>query len=166
MDPPSTTGGQTASPIREMSGARVIEEIVHGGAEYRAVLDWRERILRRPLGLGLTANDTAGEDSQRHFVLRDGGVLVAGVIAVSHDPGTVRLRQMWVREDRAGTGLGRSLLEGVAGIFRAEGFLRITLHARVAVRGFYEKCGYTAEGMEFEEIGIPHIRMSLRIGNG
>jgi predicted GNAT family N-acyltransferase len=165
-DPLSTTGGQTVSPIREMSGARVIEEIVHGGADYRAALDWRERILRRPLGLVLTENDTVGEDSQRHFVLRNGEVILAGVIAVSHEPGTIRLRQMWVREDLAGTGLGRSLLEGVARIFRAEGSLRITLHARVAVRGFYEKCGYTAEGTEFEEIGIPHIRMIRRIENG
>jgi predicted GNAT family N-acyltransferase len=44
-------------------------------------------------------------------------------------------------------------------------FLWITLHARVVVRGFYEKCGYTAEGTEFEEIGIPHIRMIRRIEN-
>lgn len=149
-----------------MSGVRVIEEIVHGGADYRSVLDWRERILRRPLGLVLTENDTAGEDSQRHFVLRDGDLILAGVIAVSCDAGTVRLRQMWVREDRAGTGLGRFLLEGVARIFRAEGLLRINLHARVAVRGFYQKCGYTADGPEFDEIGIPHIRMILRIENG
>jgi len=56
-------------------------------------------------------------------------------------------------------------LSTTGGQTASPGFLRITLHARVAVRGFYEKCGYTAEGTEFAEIGIPHIRMSLRIAN-
>lgn len=146
-----------------MSETPVIGEIGHGSAEYQAVLDCRDRILRRPLGLVLTDEDTADEDSQRHFVLRKNGALLAGVIAMKIEPGTVRLRQMWVREDMAGQGLGRSLLAGVEQILGAEGFLRIILNARVIVRGFYEKCGYASEGPEFEEIGIPHVRMTRRI---
>ena len=142
----------------------MIEEIHHGSDDYRAVLVWRDRILRRPLGLVLTDEDTAGEECQRHFVLRDGETILAGVIAVARQPATVRLRQMWVRDDRSGQGLGRSLLAGVEEMLRAEGFLRITLNARVAVRGFYKKCGYTAEGPVFTEIGIPHIRMIRCIG--
>lgn len=141
-----------------------IDEIAHDGTDYRAVLDWRDRILRRPLGLVLTKADTAGEEGQRHFVLRDGDALVAGVIAVPQESGCVRLRQMWVRTDAAGKGHGRSLLAGVERIFREEGVLRITLNARVVVRGFYGRCGFTAEGPEFEEVGIPHIRMIRRIG--
>ena len=148
-----------------MSQAPVIVEIAHGSADYRAVLGCRDRILRRPLGLVLAEVDTAGEESQRHFVLREGDALLAGVIAAAPEPGTMRLRQMWVRSNAAGQGRGRFLLAGVERIFRAEGLLRITLNARLVVRGFYEKCGYTAEGDEFEEVGIPHIRMTRRIGD-
>jgi predicted GNAT family N-acyltransferase len=146
-----------------MNKTTFIEEIAQGSADYVAVLDWRDRILRRPLGLVLTEDDTAGEESQRHFVLRENLTLLAGVIAVEIEAGTVRMRQMWVRDDMAGQGLGRSLLAGVEQILGAEGFLRFTLNARVTVRGFYEKCGYAAEGPEFEEIGIPHVRMTRRI---
>ena len=147
-----------------MSETAVIEEISHGSTDYWAVLGWRDRIPRRPLGMTLTEADTAGEESQRHFVLRKGDVLLAGVIALPQESGTVRLRQMWVRADAAGQGHGRLLLAGVERIFNKEGFHRMILNARIIVRGFYEKCGYTAEGPEFEEVGIPHIRMSRRIG--
>ena len=140
-----------------------VEEIHPGGSDYQSTLVWRDQILRRPLGLVLTEADTEGEENQRHFVLREMHVILAGVIALTHEPGTMRLRQMWVRSDAAGHGRGRSLLAGVEEVLRAEGFLRITLNARVAVRGFYEKCGYTAKGSEFEEIGIPHIRMTRQI---
>lgn len=141
-----------------------IEEIEPGSPCYREILDWRDLILRRPLGLVLTDADLAGEESQRHFVLKDGDALLAGVIAVTQEPGTVRLRQMWVRGDAAGQGHGRSLLAGVERILCAEGIRRITLNARVVVRGFYEKCGYAAEGAEFDEVGIPHVRMTRRMG--
>ena len=141
-----------------------IEEIAHGSACYRKVLCWRDLILRRPLGLFLTDADTAGEESQRHFVLKRGETLLAGVIAVIEKPGTMRLRQMWVRSDAVGQGHGRSLLAGVERILHEEGLLRITLNARLIVRGFYDKCGYAVEGEAFEEVGIPHIRMTRRIG--
>jgi predicted GNAT family N-acyltransferase len=160
---PNKKRDEPASHLREMNETSAIEEIEHGSAEYRAVLVLRDQILRRPLGLVLTDDDTAGEHDQRHFVLRKNGSLLAGVIAMNIEPGTVRLRQMWVREDMAGQGLGRSLLAGVEQILGAEDFLRITLNARIIVRGFYEKCGYTVEGPEFEEIGIPHVRMTRRI---
>jgi predicted GNAT family N-acyltransferase len=35
----------------------------------------------------------------------------------------------------------------------------IMMHARKTAIGFYEKLGYTAEGDEFSEVGIPHVEM-------
>lgn len=139
-----------------------IDEIRFGSPDYLITLGFRDLILRRPLGLSLNAADTAGEDGQRHFVLKEADTILAGVIASQTDPQTVRLRQMWVRDDLAGSGMGRALLAGVERILKADGYGRITLHARVAVRCFYEKCGYHVEGEVFDEITIPHIRMSRR----
>lgn len=143
-----------------MNDAPLILEIAHGSADYHKVVQWRDKVLRRPLGLELTAADVAGEEAQRHFVLRKGREIQAGVIAVPAVAGVVRLRQMWVRDDMSGQGFGRALLEGVEAILRGEGYKLVVLNARLAVRGFYRNCGYLAEGPEFEEVGIPHIVMS------
>ena len=48
--------------------------------------------------------------------------------------------------------------------FASEGVRDFTLHARVSAAGFYRKCGFVEEGAPFREIGIPHIRMRLRVG--
>ena len=146
-----------------MPPAPFIEEIQFGSPDYRAVLVCRDRMLRQPLGLALSPGDTLGEDSQRHFVLRHADSILAGVIAIVEGNQTVRLRQMWVRDDVAGSGRGRTLIEAVERILITEGIREITLHARVVVLGFYEKCGYFPEGEVFQEIGIPHIRMTRRI---
>lgn len=137
-----------------------IEEIPYGSDAYRRILGFRDQILRRPLGLSLNSSDTAGENAQRHFVLKKADAILAGVIVMKLDTQTARLRQMWVRQDVAGRGMGRALLAGVEDVLQTEDYLQITLHARLSVRGFYEKCGYSAEGEVFDEIGIPHIIMT------
>ncbi len=44
------------------------------------------------------------------------------------------------------------------------GLKEVTLHAQVHARGFYEKYGFKAEGAVFDECGIDHIQMRLRLG--
>jgi predicted GNAT family N-acyltransferase len=42
---------------------------------------------------------------------------------------------------------------------RAGNIFKVTLHARISARRFYEQLGYTASGEVFTEVTIPHIAM-------
>ena len=44
---------------------------------------------------------------------------------------------------------------------RSHGIRNPYLHAQVQAVPFYEKLGFSREGDEFDEAGIPHVRMSL-----
>ena len=136
-----------------------ILEIEHGSEIHLATLDARDRILRQPLGMRLSGEDTRGEEAQRHFVILQHGQPRAGVVAMAGAEREVRLRQMWVEPGFAGMGLGRSLLEQLLAKLAAEGIGQVVLHARKPVLGFYRKCGFVEEGEEFTEVGIPHRRM-------
>ena len=39
----------------------------------------------------------------------------------------------------------------------------IKLSAQLHARGFYERCGYTAHGDIYDDVGIPHIDMEKRL---
>ncbi|MFC7339590.1 GNAT family N-acetyltransferase [Haloferula chungangensis] len=138
-------------------------EIPHLSPAWREVLIHRDRISRRPLGINLSDEDTVNESSQRHFVLRDGSHIIAGLISCPPENKTIKLRQMWVHEDQQGNGMGSRLLTEISEQFAREGIERLRLHARVSVRSFYEKCGYLAEGRIFTEVGIPHIIMERQL---
>jgi predicted GNAT family N-acyltransferase len=43
------------------------------------------------------------------------------------------------------------------------GFTSVYLHAQAVAAGFYERLGFRAVGPVFDEVGIPHVRMSLGI---
>lgn len=140
-----------------------VEEVSHGSHGYQVMLQARNRILRQPLGLQLTEKDTLGEDTQRHFGLFMGDLLVGGVIANQQTPETTQLRQMWIEPNCANRGLGRLLLEEVLTKLAQESTEMVVLHARVPVLEFYRKCGFKSEGDSFIEVGIPHRRMKLTI---
>jgi predicted GNAT family N-acyltransferase len=73
-----------------------------------------------------------------------------------------RIGRMAVLAKHRGSGIGRAILEMLEARAREQKLDGIVLHAQVHARGFYEHLGYAAYGDEFQEAGIPHIRMKKR----
>lgn len=142
-------------------------QIRFGSEEYRQACALRQAVLREPLGLSLADEDLSAEADQLHFGLfAADGTLAACVIAAPLDPGHAKIRQMAVRPDFQGQGLGRRLLTAVGQVLEDQGFRRLSLHARAHVIGFYESLGFTVIGEPFTEVGIPHRKMTKQIGAG
>ena len=138
----------------------LFKEIAFGTDEYRGECRLREEVLRRPLGLSLSPEDLAGEESQLHFGLFEPyDNLVACVIAAPLSPTSARIRQMAVAPAHQGKGIGQRIMLEMEKSLRARGYKSFELDARVTAVGFYEKLGYTAVGDEFMEVTVPHFRM-------
>ena len=139
-------------------------EIAHGTDEYRRELLLREEVLRKPLGLELTAEDLAGEEKQLHFGLFEpDDDLVACVVAVRLSPTEARLRQMAVSPAHQRRGLGQRLLGELEDDLRARGIRNLVLNARRSAVGFYEKLGYAVGGDEYVHLTVPHVRMTKAV---
>ena len=138
-------------------------EIEFGSEPYRQELLLRDAILRKPIGLKLPER-MDDEAACRHFGLIRDGELLACLIAVPLEPGTVRIRQMAVQSGLQGTGLGRRLMLESEAILKSDGVREFILHARATAIGFYEKLGYRPVGNRFTEVGIPHVLMEKHNG--
>jgi predicted GNAT family N-acyltransferase len=56
-------------------------------------------------------------------------------------------------------GVGSAILNELVAIADERAMPRLVLHAQTRARRFYERHGFRAEGEEFMEAGIPHVRM-------
>ncbi|MFJ1752582.1 GNAT family N-acetyltransferase [Kitasatospora sp. NPDC088134] len=74
--------------------------------------------------------------------------------------GRVLLGRLAVVKAARGTGLGVRLVRAVEESGRERGAREVELHAQVQALGFYERLGYTAEGPEYLDAGIPHRTMT------
>jgi ribosomal protein S18 acetylase RimI-like enzyme len=133
--------------------------IDHGSREYQQMVQLRNEILRRPLGLLFTSEELEREKEEILIGAFEEEKMLGCCMLIKQDPITVRLRQMAVLNNLQGKGIGRALMQFAENIARDRGFQKITMHARKTAVGFYEKLGYRVCGEEFEEVTIPHYVM-------
>jgi predicted GNAT family N-acyltransferase len=137
--------------------------IDHGSKDYREMVELRNNILRKPLGLGFTDEELAAEKDDILLGCYDDDKLEACCMLTKTGPKTVRLRQMAVGSGLQGKGIGRVLMSFAENIARDHGFKRLTMHARKSAVGFYEKNGYKVCSDEFLEVTIPHYVMEKEL---
>ena len=136
-------------------------EILHTSSRFSEEVDLRNRILRIPLGLILSDEELQEEAEQLHFgLINVDDQLVACCLIVPIFDTHVKLRQMAVKEDCQGMGLGSQLISAIECELILRGIRSMELHARSAALQFYEKQGYRKGGNEFFEVGIPHWKMT------
>ena len=82
------------------------------------------------------------------------------------DETTAKLERLAVLPNFRKYGIGRKLMETALEFLSKRNFLIVRIHAQAAVKEFYQKLGFVAEGAIFEEAGIPHIKMSKQLQSG
>ncbi|WP_114792195.1 GNAT family N-acetyltransferase [Niabella yanshanensis] len=134
-----------------------------GTKEYQQMIDLRNEILRKPLGMELESSDIeADKENILIGAFEEEKMLGCCILVKEGDLGVI-LRQMAVRNQLQGKGIGRALMEFAETIARDIGYREISMHARSSAAGFYEKMGYNVTGDEFLKLSIAHILMKKRI---
>jgi GNAT superfamily N-acetyltransferase len=137
--------------------------IDYGSPEYQQMVQLRNDILRKPLGLRFSPDELEKEKDDILIGAFEDDRLLGCCMLINTDPGTVRLRQMAVHKNLQGKGIGRALMQFAENIARDRGYRKITMHARRSATGFYEKLGYVTTGGEFEEVTLPHVVMEKQL---
>ena len=78
-------------------------------------------------------------------------------------PATGQIGRMAVLAHARGAGVGSRLLKALMAAAPGFGFAQVVLNAQTRIAGFYVRHGFIAEGDEFMEVGIPHVRMRARL---
>jgi predicted GNAT family N-acyltransferase len=67
--------------------------------------------------------------------------------------------RMAVRQEARGTGVGARVLDALIDKARELGYPELVLNSQTHAMPFYARAGFTPEGDEYEEAGIPHRTM-------
>ncbi|MDH5553187.1 MAG: GNAT family N-acetyltransferase, partial [Nitrosomonas sp.] len=71
--------------------------------------------------------------------------------------------RMAVLKNWRNQGVGSAMLQHLLDEMRNRGIQYAVLNAQITATDFYRRFGFQAEGEEFMEAGIPHIRMILEV---
>ncbi|MBN8688657.1 MAG: GNAT family N-acetyltransferase [Chitinophagales bacterium] len=133
--------------------------IEHGSSDYQKMVNLRDMILRKPLGLDFTSAELEEEKENIMIGAFEEEDILGCCMLVEENNRIIRLRQMAVLNNLQGKGIGRAIMNFAENIARDRGYKVLSMHARKNAIGFYEKMGYKVVGEEFQEVTIPHVVM-------
>lgn len=144
-----------------MSEQQLILRVVeYGSSDYDKMVALRNTVLRIPLGRNLSAEELALDVDFVHLAALNAQGEVLGTVMLHRLSDTqVRMRQVSVRADMQGTGVGKKLMAFAEKESLKAGYNSALLHSRDNAVMFYNRIGYVVQGDFFEESGIPHITM-------
>ena len=107
-------------------------QIKYGTDLYNDEVKLRDEVLRAPLGLKFSKEDLLAEkDELRYGLLDSAGKLAACLLVRVIGASYFKLRQMAVREELRGRGVGRELVQKVEGELKKKNKTTIELNARI-----------------------------------
>jgi N-acetylglutamate synthase-like GNAT family acetyltransferase len=127
------------------------KEVVFGSSEYKELLDIRNEVLRKPIGMVLRPKDIASDKQEYHLAAFDNGKAIGCVLLRPLDNGSIQLRQMAILDNYRGQNIGAKLVQFAEQIALNKKFKIIETRARKTAEGFYKKLGYISYPNEFED---------------
>jgi YbgC/YbaW family acyl-CoA thioester hydrolase len=99
-----------------------------------------------------------------HVLARNrAGLALGSGRLVATGGGVGKIGRMAVDASVRGAGVGGALLRALVQAARERGLAELVLHAQCTAEGFYRRSGWQPEGAVFEEAGVPHQTMRLRL---
>lgn len=103
------------------------------------------------------------DDEAIHYIAYDDYGKGIGTCRLLKEDDCMHLGRLAVLKECRGMHVGESLLRAVEKDPAVIKKGKISLHAQLHAKGFYEKCGYHAAGDIFYEAGIAHVYMEKKI---
>ena len=135
--------------------------IEYASPEYDEALALRYDILRKPLDMEYTIEELTKEYKDLHLAIYNENAQMLGVCVLSQgeNENIAIMRQVAVKENMQGKGVGAKLIAAFEAKCRQLGIKKIQLAARQTAVPFYKKFNYENKGEGYVKIGIQHQDM-------
>jgi predicted GNAT family N-acyltransferase len=132
--------------------------------DVRGALDVREEVFCREQGVPREEEIDGRDGEALHLVaLSRGDGRVIGTLRLLIDAGTAKVGRVAVERDWRGRGVASRMLELALALAREHGCVQARLAAQLAATGVYLRAGFEVESEPFEDAGIQHVWMGLRL---
>jgi predicted GNAT family N-acyltransferase len=153
--------GHAESPAHE-AGPTV--RWVRGRGELADALALRERVFCEEQGVPREEELDGRDEEALHVVAQEAnGESVVGTLRVLIEEDTAKVGRVAVEREWRRRGIASRMLELALLGAREHGCGRVRLAAQLDATGVYRRAGFAVESEQFEEAGIMHVWMGLRL---
>ncbi|NDD58586.1 MAG: N-acetyltransferase [Chlamydiae bacterium] len=132
-------------------------------AYYRNELMLRWELLRKPLGMPPGSEVIPEEKECLHLLVMDLKKVVGCLVFHPDTHSTGTLKQVALSHDCGGHGFGRKVVHALEIELIKKGITEIQVFAPKDLEGFYESCGFHAEGEVIDSTGLLALKMKKHV---
>ncbi|MBI2797799.1 GNAT family N-acetyltransferase [Candidatus Saccharibacteria bacterium] len=153
---------ESTPPKAETGRKDVIVKHLSGNEDLTQAFDVRRTVFHDEQGIS-EEDDFDGLDIQAdHFIAFDGDKPV-GTARVRYIDGKAKVERVAVLKPSRGKGVGEEMMRDILDFIAKNGINEVYLDSQTSASRLYEKVGFVKEGEEFEEVGIPHVKMVAKL---
>ena len=130
---------------------------------YLEIVALRNEVLRKPLGLEITAAEITDDSNDIIIGAFDSGKIIGCVLLKKMDKNSFKLRAMCVSHSYRHRKIGTALVNFAEQTAKGKNIPHIVLDARKTAEPFYRQLGYESTGNVFIKVGIPHVFMQKHL---
>ncbi len=122
----------------------------------------RAEVFQKEQGISAEDDfDVLDSNAEQIVAYDDGKPVGTARYRVLEDGKTAKVERVAVLSDQRGKKIGDAIMSKLEHDAKQQGVTSLVLDAQQDAAGFYSRRGYTQVGETFEEVGIPHVKMSL-----
>ncbi len=141
----------------------IVRLINHGGKDYQEMLLLRLQVLLDPIGIPSSFINQGKEKNDFLVAAFENDKMVGCCVLTAVDTEILQLRQMAVKDNYQGKGIGKEIINFAEKVALENNFKDLMMHARNEAVPFYKKSGYAIVSEPFSEVGIVHYKMRKRL---
>ena len=128
---------------------------------YEAALTIRWEVFQKEQGIDEKIDFDGEDENALHFIAYNEDNDPVGTARVRFfDTGkTAKIERLAVLKEHRGSGAGATIMNAIDEYLEERKVTKAYMHAQKSAEKFHEKLGFKPEGEEFNEAGIPHVKM-------
>jgi predicted GNAT family N-acyltransferase len=123
------------------------------------LIDIRRRVFVEEQGVPLELEWDGLDETAEHVLAEEHGTAVGCARLLSDG----KVGRMAILPEARGRGIGHRMLRAILEHLQADGVSEARLSAQTHAISFYEKCGFTVCSEVYDDAGIPHRDMKLKL---
>ena len=145
-----------------MAGATIDIHWARGSEEVKGAIAVREQVFCVEQGVPLEEELDGRDEEALHLVAAEDSGVVA-TLRLLLDGEHAKVGRVAVLSERRRRGIALEMLQIAVGEARARGCRRASLASQTYAIGLYEQAGFAVDSDVFEEAGMPHVWMRMRL---
>lgn len=147
-----------------MEGSGIAIRWARGAEDVRGAVKVREQVFCREQGVRRAEEIDGRDEEALHVVaLEAEGHRVIATLRLLLDADRAKLGRVAVEREWRQRGIASRMLELALAGARERGCVQVRLAAQLQATGLYRRAGFAVESEPFEEAGIAHVWMGLRL---